>query len=155
MCGPVKNSNFRLIYLKECFFNFRRLRNTTRAVGAHADRSACHNTPPPPFSSWGETVHLVLRPLFRLLYQFQVINEEYCEAVGGMRIGGGHWSTWRKPAPVPLCPPQFPRELTWAWTRPTVVGSRRLTAWAMARLNIPFNRKQCANGLFVGRREHL
>jgi hypothetical protein len=27
-------------------------------------------------------------------------------AVGGMRIGRGNPSTWRKPAPVPLCPSQ-------------------------------------------------
>jgi hypothetical protein len=26
--------------------------------------------------------------------------------IGGMMIGKGNRSTWRKPAPVPLCPPQ-------------------------------------------------
>jgi hypothetical protein len=26
--------------------------------------------------------------------------------IGGMMIGRGNRSTWRKPAPVPLCPPQ-------------------------------------------------
>jgi hypothetical protein len=30
-------------------------------------------------------------------------------AVGGMRIGREHRSTQRKPAPVPLCPPQIPQ----------------------------------------------
>jgi hypothetical protein len=34
-----------------------------------------------------------------------------------------------KPVPLPLCPPQIPRVLT----RASVVGGRRLTAWAVAR----------------------
>jgi hypothetical protein len=38
-----------------------------------------------------------------------------------------------KPTPVPLYQPQIPRDLTWARTRAAAVGSRRLTAWAMAR----------------------
>jgi hypothetical protein len=37
---------------------------------------------------------------------------------------------------VPLCSPQIPH-LTWARTRAAAVGSRRLTAWAMAR-PVPF-----------------
>jgi hypothetical protein len=45
-----------------------------------------------------------------------------------MRIGRGNRSTWRKPAPVPLCPPQIPHHLTRARTRAAVEGSRRLTA---------------------------
>jgi hypothetical protein len=32
-------------------------------------------------------------------------------AVGGMRIGRGNRSTPRKPAPVPLSPPQIPHDL--------------------------------------------
>jgi hypothetical protein len=31
---------------------------------------------------------------------------------GGMMIGKGNRSTRRKPAPVPLCPPQIPHDLT-------------------------------------------
>jgi hypothetical protein len=34
-----------------------------------------------------------------------------------MRIGRGNRSTVRKPAPVPLCPPQIPHDLTWVRTR--------------------------------------
>jgi hypothetical protein len=34
------------------------------------------------------------------------------EAIGGMRIGRGNQISWRKPAPVPLCPPQIPHDLT-------------------------------------------
>jgi hypothetical protein len=76
-------------------------------------------------------VHLVLRPLFGLLYQPQMIHDE-CGAIDGMRIGRGDRSTQRKPAPVPLCPPQIPHDLTWARTRVAAVGNQRLTAWAMA-----------------------
>jgi hypothetical protein len=38
-----------------------------------------------------------------------------------------------KTCTVPLCPPQIPHDLTWDRTRVAAVGSRRLTAWAMAR----------------------
>jgi hypothetical protein len=78
-------------------------------------------------------VHLVLRPLFGLLYQPRVIDGDDCGAIGKMRIGRGNWSTRRNPAPVPLCPPQIPHNLTWARTQAAEVGSRRFFAWAMAR----------------------
>jgi hypothetical protein len=58
--------------------------------------------------------------------------DDECGAVGGMRISKGKRSTRTKPAPVPLCPPQIPHDLTWARTRAAEVGSGRLTAWAMA-----------------------
>jgi hypothetical protein len=67
-----------------------------------------------------------------LLYQPRMIDDDY-GAVSGMRIGRGHRSTRRKPAPVPLCPPQIPHALTWDLTWAAAVGSRRLTAWAMAQ----------------------
>jgi hypothetical protein len=81
---------------------------------------------------WGETVHLVRRPLTGLLYQPRMIDDE-CGAVDGMRIGRGNWSTRRKLAPVPLCPPQISHDSLWTRTRASTVGSRRLNAWAMAR----------------------
>jgi hypothetical protein len=46
-----------------------------------------------------------------LLYQPRMIDDDY-GAAGGMRIGKGNRSTRRKPAPVPLCPPQIPHDLT-------------------------------------------
>jgi hypothetical protein len=48
-----------------------------------------------------------------------MIDDE-CGVVGG--------STRIKPAPVPLCPPQIPHDLTLDRTRAAAVGSRRLTA---------------------------
>jgi hypothetical protein len=62
-----------------------------------------------------------------LLYQPQMID-------GGMKIGRGNRSTRRKPAPVPLCPPQIPHDLSWARNRAAAVGSQRLTVRAMVRL---------------------
>jgi hypothetical protein len=35
--------------------------------------------------------------------------------------------------PVPLCPPQIPHDLTWAWTRAASLRRQKLAAWAMAR----------------------
>jgi hypothetical protein len=46
--------------------------------------------------------------------------------IGGM-IGKGNRSTSRKPAPVPLCPPQAPHAAR-TRTRAAAVGSQRLTA---------------------------
>jgi hypothetical protein len=57
-----------------------------------------------------------------------------------MRNGRGNRSTRRNPAPVPLCPPQIPHDLTWARTRTAAVGSRRLTISAMARTNAMLGR---------------
>jgi hypothetical protein len=47
-------------------------------------------------------VHLVCRPLFGLLYQPRMIDDDNCGTVGGIRIGRGHGSTRGKPAPVPF-----------------------------------------------------
>jgi hypothetical protein len=46
-----------------------------------------------------------------LLYQPRIIDDDDYGAVGGMKIGRGNRSTRRKPAPVPLCPPQIPHDL--------------------------------------------
>jgi hypothetical protein len=73
-----------------------------------------------------------------LLYQPQMIDEGNCEAIGGMKTGTGNRSTRRKPAPVPLCLPHIPHGVTWAWTGAAAMGSRRLTAWTMARLHCTF-----------------
>jgi hypothetical protein len=63
-----------------------------------------------------------------LLYQPQKIDDGDCGSVGGMKIGRGNQSTRRKPAPLQLCPPQIPHDLTQARTRAAAMGSQRLTA---------------------------
>jgi hypothetical protein len=47
--------------------------------------------------------------------------------IGAMMIGRGNRSTQRKPAPIPLCPPQTPH-VAWTRTRAAAAGSQRLTA---------------------------
>jgi hypothetical protein len=47
---------------------------------------------------------------------------------GGMKIGRRNRSIRRKPAPVPLCPPQIPLDQTRDRTRVAALGSQRLTA---------------------------
>jgi hypothetical protein len=79
-----------------------------------------------------------------LLNQPQMIDDGDCGAIGEMKIGRRNRSTRRKPAPVPLCPPQIPHDLTRARTRVAAVWSRRLTAWAMARPYV----STYASGLF-------
>jgi hypothetical protein len=59
-----------------------------------------------------------------LLYQPQAIDDGDCGPLRGMKIGRGNRSTRRNLAPVPLCPPQIPRDPT----RAAAVGSQRLTA---------------------------
>jgi hypothetical protein len=62
-----------------------------------------------------------------LLYQPQMIDDGDCGATGRMKIGRGNRSIRRKPAPVPLRPPQIPNDLTLARTRAAAVGNQGLT----------------------------
>jgi hypothetical protein len=55
-----------------------------------------------------------------------MIDEGDCGAIGGMKIGRGNRSTWRKPAPAPFCPPQIPLDQTRARTRAAAVGSHKM-----------------------------
>jgi hypothetical protein len=73
------------------------------------------------FLGWGETVHLVRRPLFGLLYQPRMMDDDECVAVDGM---SGRRSTWRKYVSLPLRLPHIPHNLTWVLTRAAAVGSR-------------------------------
>jgi hypothetical protein len=75
---------------------------------------------------------LVRYSLFGLLYQLRMMGDDECTAVGG-KIGKETRSTRRELASAALCPPRIPRDLTRARTRTETVGSRRLSAWVMAR----------------------
>jgi hypothetical protein len=57
---------------------------------------------------------------------------DYEDGEIGEMIGRGNRSSRRKPAQVPLCPPQTPHA-AWTRTRAAKVGSQGLTAWATAR----------------------
>jgi hypothetical protein len=46
------------------------------------------------------------------LYKPWMIGDGNCGEIDGMKIGRGNQSTWRKPAPAPLCPPQIPHDYT-------------------------------------------
>jgi hypothetical protein len=52
---------------------------------------------------------------------------DYDDEIGGMMIGKGNRSTWIKPAPVLLCPPQTSHAAR-TRTRAAAVGSQQLTA---------------------------
>jgi hypothetical protein len=56
---------------------------------------------------WGGTKSLGTEAISGLLYKPQMIDEDDCGAIGGMKIGRGNRSTRRKSAPAPLCPPQI------------------------------------------------
>jgi hypothetical protein len=78
-----------------------------------------------------------------------MIDDE-CGAVGGVKIGRANRSIRRKPAPVPLCPPKIPHDLTWAGIRVAAVGNRRLTAWAIAR-PLDFTTLMTSGDLYMSR----
>jgi hypothetical protein len=88
-----------------------------------------------------------------LLYQPRTTDE--CGAIGRMKIDRENRSTRRKRAPAPLGPPQIPHDLTRARTRTAAVGSRRLTALAMARpcgiLLIVYERQPARSKALIGR----
>jgi hypothetical protein len=52
-------------------------------------------------------------------------DDDECGAVSGM-LPRGNQSILRKPASVPLCPPQIPHDLTRDRTQTAAVGNRRL-----------------------------
>jgi hypothetical protein len=83
----------------------------------------------PFFCVWGGTYVTRYCGHFWPIVQPQMIDEGDYGAIGGMKIGRGKRSTWRKPAPAPFCPPQIPLDQTRARTRAAAVGSQRLTAW--------------------------
>jgi hypothetical protein len=65
---------------------------------------------------WGGTKSLGTAATSGLLYKPQMIDEDDCRAIGGMKIGRGNRSTRRKPAAAPLYPPQIRHDQTRART---------------------------------------
>jgi hypothetical protein len=65
------------------------------------------------FLFWGgvEPSPLLLRPLFGLLYQPRMVDDDECGTIGEMH-GRGNRSTRRKPAAVLLYPPQILYDMT-------------------------------------------
>jgi hypothetical protein len=69
---------------------------------------------------------LVHGPLIGLRYQSRIIDES--GEFSGIGIDTGNRISQRISSPVPLCPPQIPRDLTRDRTQAASMGSRRLTA---------------------------
>jgi hypothetical protein len=68
------------------------------------------------FFLWGGTKSQGTAATSGILYKPQMIGEDDCGAIGGMKIGRENRSTRRKPAAAPLCPPQIPHDQTRART---------------------------------------
>jgi hypothetical protein len=75
-------------------------------------------------------IHSASRPFTGLLYLSRVIVKMDNLV---QWIMAGETEVRRKPAPVPLCPPQIPLDQTRARTWAAAVWSQWLTAWAMER----------------------
>jgi hypothetical protein len=97
------------------------------------------------FISGVRLIALFTAAITSLLYQPRMIDDGGCGAIGGMNIGRGNRSTRGKLAPTPLCPLQFPHDLTRAWTRAAAVGNRQLTAWAVARPLVFVDGERCSS----------
>jgi hypothetical protein len=66
----------------------------------------------PPFLGWSGTESTITETTTGLLNQpWMMMDDDKCEAIGRMR-GRGNQSNQRKPAPVPLRPPQISHDLT-------------------------------------------
>jgi hypothetical protein len=78
-----------------------------------------------PLGMGWDWVHLVLRSLFGLLYQLRMMGDA-CGAVGGMRIGRGNRTTWRKLAPVRWWMMHVEQSVEWELTGETEVLGENL-----------------------------
>jgi hypothetical protein len=137
-CGPLVMLRLLLEFEARCPVN-----TPLNSLTSLRDTSSGGSTVAPPSSitiNCG-AVREILRPLGTSATIWPIVpapdnNDDGCGAVGGMS-GRGNRSTRRKPAPVPLCPPQIPHELNLARTRATKVGSQRLSGRAVTRPNAP------------------
>jgi hypothetical protein len=74
--------------------------------------------PSPSFLGWGWTEFSITEAATGLLYQPQMMIRWWWAWSDRWNAWQGNWSTQRKPAPMPLCAPQIPHDLTWAWSGP-------------------------------------
>jgi hypothetical protein len=70
-------------------------------------------SPPPFFLWWSGTEPTITESITGLVYHSWMMDDDECGVVGGM-LGKGNGSTQTKLAPVLLCPPQIPHDLTGA-----------------------------------------
>jgi hypothetical protein len=80
---------------------------------------------------YGETKSIVTGATYSSIVPALESND--CEAISGMNMCRRNRSTRRKPAPLPLCPPQIPYELILARIRAVAARRRRLPIWTKAR----------------------
>jgi hypothetical protein len=96
----------------------------------HSCRHLRITHPPPPFLGEMQLSPLLLRPLLAYFTSSErwimVSVEQLVECLSRNR------SIRRKHAPVLLCPPQIPHDLTRDRTRAVAMGNQQLTAWAKA-----------------------
>jgi hypothetical protein len=76
-------------------------------------------------------VHVIRRPLFGLLCQPRMVDDDECVAVGGMRIGKENRSIRRKPAPVPISITNY------TWLDPVLNPGRRGGRWMIILRPLP------------------
>jgi hypothetical protein len=86
---------------------------------------------------WSGTESTLTDATTNLLCQPRMMMDDERGAVNGI-LGIGNRNTRRKPALVPISPPQIPHYLTRVRRRTAAVGIRELRAWAMARPYILF-----------------
>jgi hypothetical protein len=90
-------------------------------------KATCFSFPPSPFLGRRGPKSTITEATTCLLYQPKMMmDDDKCGPVSGM-LGKGNLSAQRKPASVPLCPPQIPHDLTWARTRAAAVGTPQLS----------------------------
>jgi hypothetical protein len=97
---------------------------------------------------WGGTKSLSTAATSGLLYKPQMIKEDDCGAIGGMKIGRGNRSTRRKPAPAPHCPPQIPHGQTRART-PGRRGGKPATNRLSYRSPLHMLVNECFKRIFI------
>jgi hypothetical protein len=84
-----------------------------------------------------------MRPLFVLLYQPQMIDDDDHGTIGGILICKGNRITRRKSTPGLLSSPQILHDVTLPRTRTAFLGNLRLIASAMARPYAEYENALC------------